>query len=177
MPEETAGPRLPILIRNHDPDDKVSRDCYSRYCSELAARFGIPLSDDWVTSVDSDEFRAPNGRLVIAWVNKQPVGCGAVRITGDIAEIKRMWVDHSFRGRGIGRSILIHLENVARQCGCTRVRLDTNLTLHEARKLYQSAGYRTIPAYNDNRYAKEWYEKSLVAGSSCNLENPSLEET
>ncbi len=31
----------------------------------------------------------------------------------------------------------------------------------EARALYASAGYREIPAYNDNPDAAHWYEKAL----------------
>ncbi|MBB5155313.1 hypothetical protein [Saccharopolyspora phatthalungensis] len=51
--------------------------------------------------------------------------------------------------------------STSRREGCSRIRLDTAAELHEARALSASAGYREIPAYNDNQYAKHWYEKAL----------------
>lgn len=41
------------------------------------------------------------------------------------------------------------------------VRLDTNSVLQEAIALYASSGYREIGRYNDNPYARHWFEKTL----------------
>ncbi|MFD0490960.1 GNAT family N-acetyltransferase [Saccharopolyspora spinosporotrichia] len=57
--------------------------------------------------------------------------------------------------------MLAELERRARALGCRRVRLDTAAELHEARKLYETSGYVEIPAYNDNEYARHWFEKTL----------------
>jgi hypothetical protein len=45
------------------------------------------------------------------------------------------------------------------------IRLDTNDTLTEAIMMYERNGYRRIPAYNDNPYARLWFEKSISAGA------------
>jgi hypothetical protein len=42
------------------------------------------------------------------------------------------------------------------------VRLETNGTLDEAIALYRSAGYREVPAFNDEPYAHHWFEKTLA---------------
>ena len=41
------------------------------------------------------------------------------------------------------------------------VRLDTNSVLTEAIAMYERAGYRAIERYNDNPYARAWFEKGL----------------
>jgi ribosomal protein S18 acetylase RimI-like enzyme len=41
------------------------------------------------------------------------------------------------------------------------VRLETNRTLDEAIGLYRSAGYREVPAFNQEAYANHWFEKEL----------------
>ena len=63
---------------------------------------------------------------------------------------------------GIGRGLVGALESAAAGLGCRTVRLDTAAYLTEALALYQSLGYREIPAYNDNPYAAHWLEKRLL---------------
>ena len=45
--------------------------------------------------------------------------------------------------------------------GHSVVRLDTNDTLVEAIAMYERAGYRSIERYNDNQWARCWFEKDL----------------
>ena len=109
---------------------------------------------------------APAGRFVIARIGARPVGCGGLVVRTpdagpDFAEIKRMWVDRSLRGVGIGFRILDALEGTAREMGQGMVRLDSNRTLTEAHALYRRCGYAKIPRYNDNPYAHFWFEKRL----------------
>ena len=58
-----------------------------------------------------------------------------------------------WRGVGLGRRLLDHLEHVARQLGHRRIVLDTNATLLEAVALYEATGYTAMERYNDNPYA------------------------
>jgi GNAT superfamily N-acetyltransferase len=81
------------------------------------------------------------------------------------AELKRMWVDESIRGLGVGRRILVDLEARATSAGVRTLRLETNETLVEAVSLYRSAGYLEVPAFNDEPYAHHWFEKHLTAES------------
>lgn len=45
-------------------------------------------------------------------------------------------------GRGYGTAFVRFYEDFARQCGCTALRLDTNVINLAARRLYQRLGYR-----------------------------------
>lgn len=76
------------------------------------------------------------------------VGCGALRELGDgVAEVKRMFVVPAARGRGVSKAVLSALEDTARACGWTTLRLETGPRQPEAIGLYVSAGYRPIEAF------------------------------
>lgn len=111
-------------------------------------------------------FDPPHGAFVIAMEGDgEAVACGGVQVIDDLdggtAEIKRMWVDPSRRGAGLGRRLLARLEDEAGRLGCRRVVLDTNGALTKAIALYRGAGYVDIDRYNDNPFAERWFEKRL----------------
>jgi GNAT superfamily N-acetyltransferase len=153
-----------LLITPEPPDSTLAAALLDRYFGELAARFpGGPDGFELARiAVPTPEFTPPRGVFLIARLDAQAVGCGAVRtLDADIAEIKRMWVDSAVRGLGIGRRLLAALEGAAAELGGRTVRLDTAAYLTEALPLYLSAGYVAIPAYNDNPYSAHWLEKRL----------------
>lgn len=88
-------------------------------------------------------------RVVIAYREGQPVGCGCFRPTDDPAtiEIKRMFVEPAARGLGVARQILQELEKWAAEEGYTEARLETGTKQPEAIALYHKNGYGPIDAY------------------------------
>ena len=152
-----------IRIVREEPDIEEAEGLLRRYYGELDARLpgGFELDASGPTSVA--ELVSLPGAFLVTRIDGHPVGCGSVRpLGGETAEIKRMWIDPSTRGRGIGRRLLAALEEIARELSCPVVRLDTSAQLPEALALYRSSGYHDIPAYNDNPYADHWLEKLLV---------------
>ncbi len=104
----------------------------------------------------------PGGVLLLARVDSLPAGLGGVRhLETEVAEVKTMYVDPAHRGRGVARAILAELEAIAREHGCRATRLDTSDYLTGAVALYRAAGYREVPAYNDNIKANLWFERQL----------------
>jgi GNAT superfamily N-acetyltransferase len=76
------------------------------------------------------------------------LGCGALRRLGDgVAEVKRMYVVPTARGRGVSRAVLAALEDIARERGWTTLRLETGPLQPEAIGLYATSGYRRIEAF------------------------------
>jgi GNAT superfamily N-acetyltransferase len=65
------------------------------------------------------------------------------------AEIKRMYVDPSVRGRGIGRTLAEALEREARLVGVMRIVLDTGTRLAPAIRLCEAMGYARIPLFGE----------------------------
>lgn len=107
----------------------------------------------------------PNGCFLLALADDGAAGLGGIRhLDTEIAEVKSMYVAPAFRGTGLGRRILARLDEIAAEHGCRAVRLDTSDYLTPAVALYLSAGYREVPAYNENPKADLWFERSLREG-------------
>lgn len=94
-------------------------------------------------------FLPPGGVLLVATDGDEPVGCGALTVfdAPQIAEIKRVYVRPSARGRGAGDAIMRALLGEASRLGYARVRLDTAPELLAAQALYQRLGFEPIPQY------------------------------
>lgn len=97
-----------------------------------------------------DKFLPPNGRLILAFVDNKACGIGCLKgINEEIGEIKRMYVDPSFRKIGAGHEILQSLLNAAKEAGYRKVRLDSPKFMEAAHSLYRSAGFKDIPVYEE----------------------------
>ena len=151
-----------VQVGVEDPAGEGARACLERYLAELDERFDQGFDAARSIPAAPDDLAPPRGLLLVARLAEQPVGCGALRLHGDApAEIKRMWVAREVRGVGLGRRILRELEDRARGLGAHAVQLETNRTLAEALALYRAAGYREVPAFNDEPYAHHWFRKEL----------------
>jgi DNA-binding MarR family transcriptional regulator/GNAT superfamily N-acetyltransferase len=158
--------RLLTATRVHvapvDPDDPRARTCLDAYAAELDRRFRGGFDPARSIPASAPELRRPAGLLLLASLDEEPVGCGAVKFHVDgPSEIKRMWVAAAARGLGLGRRLLAALEAEAAASNPV-VRLETNATLREAIALYRSSGYVEVPAFNDEAYAHHWFEKRLT---------------
>ena len=151
-----------IQVAVTDPRHPDARFCLRAYFSELGQRFDGGFDPARSISADDGELTAPAGLFLVATLHGEPAGCGAVKFhPGAPAEIKRMWVSPAMRGLGLGRRLLADLEAHAAAGGARTLRLETNRTLDEAIGLYRAAGYREVPAFNDEPYAHHWFEKTL----------------
>ncbi|MBO4205263.1 bifunctional helix-turn-helix transcriptional regulator/GNAT family N-acetyltransferase [Micromonospora echinofusca] len=151
-----------VVVGPCPPADPRARACVRAYARDIARRFDDGYDPALSRPVRDDDLVPPAGVFLLATLDSEPVGCGAVKLHPDApAEIKRVWVSDTVRGLGLGRRILHELERYAAERGWTAVRLDTNRNLTEAIALYRSAGYREIPPFNDERYAHHWFEKTL----------------
>lgn len=149
-------------VRVVSPAAEAARQLMSDYLDELGVRQGEGFDRARYVDVAPAEFEPPAGALLVAYDGEQPLACGGVRVLAPgLAEIKRMYVAPSARGRGIGRTLLQALEAAAADLGCDRARLDTAASFTEAVALYRSAGYNDIPDYNGNPHASVWMERRL----------------
>jgi DNA-binding MarR family transcriptional regulator/N-acetylglutamate synthase-like GNAT family acetyltransferase len=149
-----------VRLEESAPTDPRAVAAMAAYFAEIGERFGFEPGDAW--QQDAASMAAPDGFFVVATSDGEPVACGGVqRLPDGAAEVKRMWVHDSWRGAGLGARLLRHLEDLARARGHAVVRLDTNDTLVEAIAMYERAGYRSIERYNDNEWARCWFEKGL----------------
>ena len=154
-----------VTLGVEDPTSPDARWCIEQYFAELNARFQTGFDPSLSISADAHELTPPVGALLVARDAGTAVGCGAVKFhVGAPAELKRMWVSPAARGLGLGRRLLLELEQLAAASGARVVRLETNRALGEAIRLYRSTGYREVAAFNTEPYADHWFEKTLPPG-------------
>ena len=153
-----------VDVRVTDPRDPDARACIAAYLAKLARRFDTGFDPGRSLPATDDDLVPPAGLLLLAWLHAEPVACAALKFHGrEPAEVKRMWVAEPVRGLGVGRRLLVAVEEHALASGARTLRLETNRALTEAIALYRSAGYREVPAFNDEPFADHWFEKRVDA--------------
>lgn len=151
-----------VTIEPEPADSATAAWCLTQYFELLNARFEGGYEPADAAPADAGDFAPPGGIFLVARALGEPVGCGGLKTAGPgIGEIKRLWVDASMRGVGLGQRLLSALESHARASGMRTLRLDTNRTLTEAQALYAKNGYREVPRFNDDPYPDHWFEKRL----------------
>lgn len=89
-----------------------------------------------------------NATAIVIYHNQRPVASGCFKQhPGSTVEIKRMFVEKEFRGKGLSKLVLGELENWAKEKDYTRAILETSIRFKPARGLYASAGYKITPNY------------------------------
>jgi len=132
---------------------------------EVQAEYHVRYGDGGdATSLNPADFEPPNGVYFIAYdETDSPVATGGWRardtndegnLDGD-AELKRMYVAQTARGRGLARRILTALEEDARAAGRTRMVLETGSKQPEAIALYTSSGYEPCEKFGYYRFHEE----------------------
>lgn len=162
-----ASQRHPTLI-TADPTSPVAQQALQSYWEDIVSRYWrrpATAAEVELTLREnpSSDLIPPTGLLVVAVVDRRPVGCGGLVLTPDwIGELTRIHVDLPFRRRGLGARIVRHLEDQALAHGRRRIRLDVRGDLVEARAMYARLGYREVPRFNDHQYVEHWFEKHLA---------------
>ena len=94
-----------------------------------------------------------------------PAGCGGVQFYGtEYGELKRMFVRQQFRGLGLAKLMLEHLETYSREHNIPLLRLETGIHQKEAIGLYEHMGYQSRPPfgeYVDDPLSK-FFEKKIA---------------
>ncbi|QTD36441.1 GNAT family N-acetyltransferase [Polaribacter batillariae] len=102
--------------------------------------------------------------IVLAYVDKIPVGCGAIKKFDNISmELKRMYVSPENRGKGIAQKILLELEVWAKELGYKKCVLETGKRQKEAVTFYHKCNYKVIENYGQYKSMENsiCFEKQL----------------
>jgi len=105
-----------------------------------------------VYALDMNSLLQPNVLFAVARnIDGAAVGCGAIVVTPEYGEVKRMFVHPSARGRGVAQRLLGMLETEALARGCRQFMLETGPSQPEAIGLYERLGYRVRGPYGNYR--------------------------
>jgi len=134
--------RLEIVPADHEDlaslIHKLDEDLLERYPPEEI--FGLDFNDPKVNEM----------LFIVAYYADEPAGCGAMRsLDGEMAELKRFFVDGAFRQQGIAARILAEIEKNAVQSGFRKMRLEAGEAQPEAVKFYSKHGFYRIEKYGE----------------------------
>ncbi|WP_321827610.1 GNAT family N-acetyltransferase [Maribacter dokdonensis] len=136
---------------------------YYKRCSSDNKNFKelVALLDADLALRDGDEnafYAQFNGidalkNCVVFYLDKTLVACGAFKeFNEDSVEIKRMFVQPDFRGKGIASKALKVLEEWAKELNYSYAVLETGLRQPEAIALYKKNNYTVIDNYAPYEY-------------------------
>ena len=143
-------------------------DLNERYADEVEeGNADAPDDDDYLAEVTPELVRPPRGTFLVAWLDGEAAGCGAVKPLAHDAtkgEIKRMYTVPSARRQGISRSLLVALEGRAVELGYAYLQLETGLAQPEAIALYESHGWHRITPYGQYKHSPQsvCFAKAIV---------------
>jgi hypothetical protein len=99
---------------------------------------------------------AAAGCVALRWVAKDVSGC----------EMKRLWVDGTFRGLGLGRRLVEEAIAWAKGMGLKAMYLDTvPAAMPEANRLYAAMGFEPTERYNENPLSGVAFFRLCLDGS------------
>lgn len=152
-----------VHITPVDPEHPDAQYCLAEYVAELNRRSTRGFDPSVGATALPHEVRRPAGEFFVAYLQGEPIGCGAVKHHPNApAEIKRMWIASRARGLGLGRRLLETLEACAKAGGTRVAHIETSAVLTEALSLYRSTGWVEVPPFNDEPFADHWFNKELA---------------
>ncbi|MGQ0433330.1 MAG: GNAT family N-acetyltransferase [Microthrixaceae bacterium] len=142
-------------------DSEVATPLVQALNIEINERYATDEPDEPADGEDADRenyeaevtpalVRRPVGVFLVAWLDAQPVGCGAIKPfegSSATAEVKRMFTNPLARRHGVARAVLRRLEELAVELGYERLLLETGTMQPEALALYASSGWQRIEPY------------------------------
>jgi GNAT superfamily N-acetyltransferase len=135
----------PVEFRPFAPGDEAAfRELNEAW---IASHFEVEDKDWEVLNDPVGHILRPGGALLMAVQDGVPIGTCALLAMGDGAfEVAKMTVAEEYRGLGIGKKLLAHVIEYAESKGARRLYLETNSKLANAVHLYESLGFRHLPA-------------------------------
>ena len=113
--------------------------------------------------LDISELEAPGVTMFVAREQGVAMGIAALVDRGDgTAEVKRVYVPDSARGKGVAGALLIELEGCARDASVRVIQLETGPRSFAAIALYEKHGYARVP--NFGQYAGDPHSYCMEKG-------------
>jgi len=141
---------MELIPAHHHESLPMMRELFREYAGSIEIDLCFQSFDEELAGLPG-KYAPPIGRLILAEAEGIAAGCVAMRpIDNRVCEMKRLYVRPTFRGQGLGRALADSVITAAREIGYETMRLDTLSTMRGAIALYESLGFKQIPAYYEN---------------------------
>lgn len=133
-----------LIVRNGTNDDTAKVvDLVSASLSEIGFVFSPETSE--MDLLDIEKTYPENGGafLIIETLNGKLVGTVALlKLDSGTCKLRKMYVDHAYRGKGLGEQLLKMAIKKAEDLQFTKIVLETVHSMKAAINLYQKHGFR-----------------------------------
>jgi putative acetyltransferase len=137
---------MTVTITPEQPDSPEARALVEELDALLIPMYPIESHHGY----DVEKLLRQNVAFFILRVDGAPAGCGGIHFFGDeYGEVKRMFVRPQYRGMGLSKLMLQHLEEYARERDIPLLRLETGVRQDAAIALYEQFGFYRIPPFAD----------------------------
>jgi GNAT superfamily N-acetyltransferase len=158
MHAEASRPWPGVAVRPEPYGDEGPQWVVAQAEAELVSRYGG--LDAGELGLSAAMFDPPAGAFLVARSDgaARPVGGVGVRdVAEGTGEVRRLWVDPLWRGRGVGRTLMDGLESLALERGLRTLRLATGDRQPEAVALYEATGWERVGVDDDGRPLPAWH--------------------
>ena len=149
-----------IAITSERPDTLDARQLLSEFDAYLLE---LPYPAESRHAFPVDKLLREQVEFFVTRYDREAAGCGGIKFHPDYGEVKRMYVRPSHRGLGLGKAMLDHLADCARQKRIDVLRLETGIYQVEAIGLYERYGFQRRPPFSSYKVdpMSLYFEKPL----------------
>ena len=125
----------------------------------------LPYPDHSRHAYSIDKLLREGVAFFVAQYEGKSAACGGIKLfDAEYGEVKRMYVRPVYRGLGLGKAMLNHLAQYARERQVDLLRLETGIFQTEAIGLYDRYGFQRRPPFGE--YVEDpisvYFEKSIA---------------
>ena len=140
---------MSLTFRKADLEDLADlvRMLADDFLGQTRERFEYPLPDSYVAAFREIEADT-NNELIVAEIDGQVIGTLQITFTPSISfqggrrsTVESVRVDDEFRGKGIGREMMLWAIERAKERECISMQLTTNADRTDAHRFYERLGF------------------------------------
>jgi len=153
---------MPITVADARPDSAEAVQLLTELDVHLA---GQPYPQESRHAFSIDRLIREGVAFFVTRHEGQLAGCGGLKLFGrEYGEVKRMYVRPDYRGFGLGKAMLNHLAEHARERQVPVLRLETGIYQTEAMGLYEGFGFQRRPPFGEYKDdpLSAYYEKTIA---------------
>ncbi|PRX54791.1 GNAT family N-acetyltransferase [Flagellimonas meridianipacifica] len=146
-----------------DKEYEIGKTLFLKYADDIGIDLAFQDFDSELKNLEI-QYGPPEGALFLIYTKETvPIGCFALRkLDSKTCELKRMFLEKTQRGKGIGKQMMDKALVEARSLGYSKIRLDSIKSMKTAIALYQAFGFKEIEAYRHNPFDDAvYFEKDL----------------
>ena len=154
----------PFIYKKIETEEEISgaKNLIIEYIQWLNQDLCFQNIDDELNNFPQ-KYKEPEGTFIIAKTNNIIIGCVGIRkMENKICEMKRLFVNDNYKGKGIGKKLVEKIIEEAKIKNYKKIRLDTLNTMKTALDIYYKNGFYIIePYYNNPNNNVVYLEKIL----------------